>query len=104
MAWFKKKNKQRTTPEALTLTAENIVSAAANNQEALLDKIATDLQVRLEKELGGILDDVVDSTIEEAHDEIAALLHQRLKEKLGLKLDSLVEQAIKVHFTKPPTE
>jgi len=104
MAWFKKKNKQRTVPEALTLSAENIVSTDPNNQDALLNKISTDLQIRLENELGSILNDVVDSTINEAHDEIATLLHRRLKEKLSSKLDSLVEQAIKLHFTKPPTD
>jgi len=102
MAWFKKQNKvDPSIPETLSLTAENIVESTTDRQEKTLEKVSSDLQNRLRKELNGILSEVVDTAIDRTHAETEQLLRNELLTMLEARLDQLVEQAIKTHLTKP---
>ena len=102
MGLFFGKNKRRhLVPETLTLSEDQVVADKLSSQHDKLDKISSELQVRLKNELNGLISEIVDSAIDHTRAEIEQLIRNHLVGQLEEKLDTLVEQAIKTHLTKP---
>ena len=101
MAFFKKKKTEPVLPDALTLSASDIVNRVSEKQAEKLERISSQLQQRLKNELSGMISEVVDTAIDNTRADIEQMLHNELIRMLEKRLDDLVEQAIKTHLTKP---
>ena len=100
MNWFKRK-KDPTIAETLSLTAEQVVSAAVPVEEKLLERIAADLQQRLKNDLSSIIGEIVDTAVDNTRIEMEQKLRAELLGTLESRLDQLVEQGLRTHLTKP---
>ncbi len=100
MALFRKSKKEPQLPEALPLSVEDMVKTSTLRQSEKLERISSELQLRLKKELSGMISEVVDTAIDNTRAEIEQILHNELISMMEKRLDDLVEQAIKTHLTK----
>ncbi len=100
MGFFRKNKKDPVVPDAVTLSARDVVQSVNAKQTEKLEKISSELQLRLKNELSGMISEVVDTAIDNTRAEIEQLLHSELITMMENKLDHLVDQAIKTHLTK----
>lgn len=99
--FFGKKKRRHLMPETLSLSEDQVVTDNLSSQHDKLDKISSELQIRLKNELNGLIAEIVDSAIDQTRAEIEQMIRNHIVSQLEDKLDTLVEQAIKTHLTKP---
>ena len=100
MALFGRNKKEPVLPEVMPLSAADIVKSTEKGQAEKLEHIASELQLRLKKELSGMISEIVDTAIDNSRADMEQILHNELISMMEKRLDHLVDQAIKTHLTK----